>query len=216
MIVQKQTDPADEPQTFEFSGDLTGAIADDGAIDLEVVAGRYTTAETALTGWDLSGIECNDDNSSGNGATATFNVEAGETVTCVFSNIKRGSLTVVKTTSGEDNVFCFDTTQPDGNDSFCLQTAGGRGEIAEVDLVPGQYSITEQWLENWRLVSDLCSDGSNVGDFVLNPGEALTCTFVNQRIYPAVAVNAAWALLLLALVLLVGGWYFRPGQPGRF
>jgi hypothetical protein len=216
MIVQKQTDPANDPQTFEFTGDLTGAIADDGTIDLEVVAGRYTTTETALSGWDLDGIECDDNNSYGDGSTAVFNVEAGETVTCVFSNIKRGSLTLVKTTSGEDDVFCFDTIQPGGDDSFCIQTAGGTGEVTEVNLVPGQYGITEQWLENWVLVSDLCSDESNAGDFVLNPGEVLTCNFVNQRIYPPVTVNAAWALLLLALVLLAGGWYFRPARSGRF
>lgn len=216
MIVQKQTDPANDPQTFGFTGDLSGAIADDGTIDLEVVAGRYTTTETALSGWDLVGIVCDDDNSSGDGSTAVFNIEAGETVTCVFSNIKRGSLTVVKMTSGEDDAFCFDAILPGGDDSFCIQTVGGTGEVSEVNMVPGQYAITEQWLENWTLVSELCSDGSHAGDFVLNPGEALTCTFVNQRIYPPVSVNAAWALLLLHLLLLAGGWYFRSAQSGRF
>jgi len=216
MIVQKQTDPADDPQTFEFTGDLSGAITDNGTIDLEVVAGRYTTTETALSGWDLGDIECDDNNSYGDGSTAVFNIESGETVTCVFSNIKRGSLTVVKMTSGADDVFCFDTIQPGGNDSFCIQTSDGKGEVTAADLVPGDYSITEQSLENWVLVSALCSDQSNASDFVLNPGEALTCTFVNQRIYPPVSVNAAWALLLLVLVMLAGGWYFRPARSVRF
>ena len=216
MIVQKQTDPANDPQGFEFTGDVTGVIADNGELDFEIVAGRHTTTETALSGWDLGGIECDDNNSYGDGSTAVFNIETGEIVTCIFSNIKRGSVTVIKTTGGEDELFCFDAIQPGGDESFCIQTSGGAGEISWDNLVPGEYSITERWLENWIPVSDLCSGGSNAGDFVLNPGEALTCTFINQRIYPPVAVNAAWALLLLALMLLAGGWYFRPTQSGRF
>jgi hypothetical protein len=216
MIVEKQTDPANDPQTFEFTGDLAGAITDGGVIDLEIVAGRHTSTETALADWDLDSIECDDSNSYGDGSTAVFNIEAGETVTCVFSNIKRASLTVVKTTGGEDDLFCFDAVLPGVEDSFCIETIDGAGDIVWTNLVPGQYGITEQALENWIQISHVCSDGSDAGDFVLSPGEALTCTFVNQRIYPPVTVNAAWALVLLTLMLLAGGWYFRPARRSRF
>ena len=154
--------------------------------------------------------------SGGEENPADINLSPGEIVECNFTNTQRASLTVVKMTGGEDDLFCFDAVLPDGADSFCIQTTGGIGELTEINLVPGEYGITEQSLENWILLSDLCSDTSNAGDFVLSPGEDLSCTFVNQRIYPPVAVNAAWAMLLLVLVLLAGGWYFRPAKSVRF
>ena len=47
-------------------------------------------SEEALAGWTLDSIVCNDGQSSipsnGSGNTATFNVESGETVRCVFNN----------------------------------------------------------------------------------------------------------------------------------
>jgi hypothetical protein len=89
IIVEKQTDPDGAPDTFTFTGDAPGTIADGQRIVVgDLQPGTYTSVEIVPAGWDLTAIECNDDNSSGdpNARTATFQLEAGETVTCTFYN----------------------------------------------------------------------------------------------------------------------------------
>ena len=52
------TDPDGDTQTFAFTGDLAGSIADNGSIgDKSVAPGSYTTTETVPDGWDLNGID---------------------------------------------------------------------------------------------------------------------------------------------------------------
>ncbi|MBI5951934.1 MAG: VWA domain-containing protein [Chloroflexi bacterium] len=89
IIVEKRTDPAGLAGNFEFTGDAAGTIADGGSIVVSgLSAGTYSSSELPLKEWQLTGIACDDDNSSGDvaTATATFNLENGETVKCVFTN----------------------------------------------------------------------------------------------------------------------------------
>jgi hypothetical protein len=89
LIVEKQTDPDGATQVFSFSGDASGAISDGQQITVsELWPGTYTVTETVPSGWQLSSIECNDSNSSGDipSATASFILAKDETVTCVFTN----------------------------------------------------------------------------------------------------------------------------------
>jgi hypothetical protein len=91
IIVEKQTDPDGAPDSFTFSGDATGTISDGQQIVVSgLQPGTYTSQETVPAGWDLTSIVCDDDNSSGdlNTQTATFVLEAGETVKCTFTNVQ--------------------------------------------------------------------------------------------------------------------------------
>ncbi|MBC8450276.1 MAG: hypothetical protein H8D78_21290 [Chloroflexi bacterium] len=101
IIVQKQTDPDGAAGSFTFSGHAAGAISDGGTIVVSnLLPGAYTTAEADPgPDFELTAITCNDGNSTGNldTRTATFVVEAGETVKCTFSNARR-SLQVSKAT----------------------------------------------------------------------------------------------------------------------
>lgn len=88
--------------TFGFSGpggnvSLTTSGAPDGLAEsaaMTVAAGKYAWTETSLSdGWGLFGIDCTDrdagpfeERSTVSGATATFNVQPGETVVCTWSN----------------------------------------------------------------------------------------------------------------------------------
>jgi len=104
IIVEKQTDPDGAAGTFTFSGDAAGTISDGGQIVVsDLVPGTYTATEADPgPGFGLTDITC-DDTNSGAGAsagdlgtrTATFNLEADETVKCTFTNAKR-SLQVSK------------------------------------------------------------------------------------------------------------------------
>jgi hypothetical protein len=91
IIVEKQTNPDGAPDGFTFSGDANGTISDGQQIVVSgLQPGTYTSQETVPAGWDLTSIVCDDDNSSGdlNTQTATFVLEAGETVKCTFTNVQ--------------------------------------------------------------------------------------------------------------------------------
>src|SRR5205823_9553684 len=75
-----------------------------------VKPGSYSTTEDVPKGWDLTKIKCSDADSSGDtaAATATYNVAAGENVTCTYTDTKRGSITVKKLTDPAGDPATFD------------------------------------------------------------------------------------------------------------
>ncbi len=193
ITVEKQTIPDGDPAQFSFSGDLAGSISDGGTLSAEVVPGQHSATESALAGWDLSSISCDDGDSGSDGATAIFNVAPGESVTCVFTNTKRSGLTIIKQTNGVDGEFCFTANGPDANLNFCIQTSNGLGEHTETNLTPGNYTISEQSTSGWKLVSSSCADGSPVSNASLEPDENLTCTFVNMPTRATFAVSKVFS-----------------------
>ena len=89
IVVRKVTSPAATPGSFTFTGDVAGSIGHNGTIQVSNLdPGTYTSTESANASFNLTNVTCDDNNSSGNSGTrtATFNVEAGETVTCTFTN----------------------------------------------------------------------------------------------------------------------------------
>src|SRR5207247_10540384 len=61
ITVKKLTDPAGDPATFDFSGDLTGTIGDGQQVGPQAVKpGSYSTTEDVPKGWDLTKIKCSD------------------------------------------------------------------------------------------------------------------------------------------------------------
>ena len=115
-----------DPQDFAFTGDIPGctipSLDDDADPTLSnsftcsnIAIGPYTVTETAVTGWDLSSISCNDANSTGDTTTgiATIHLEAGESVICTFTNVKRTPVTIVKHSAASDpQDFTFTTNNP--------------------------------------------------------------------------------------------------------
>lgn len=90
IIIEKQTIPDGHEQTFEFTGDVTGTIGDGGQIVVnDLVAGTYQVQEVVPLGWVLSSIVCDGFNSTPDLANkkVTITLAAGETGTCVFTNI---------------------------------------------------------------------------------------------------------------------------------
>lgn len=89
LVVEKQTVPDGRSESFDFTGAVSGSIADGQQLVLgDLTAGTYTVTEDDHPLFDLTGISCDDGNSSGDlgSATATFRLEGGEMVTCVFTN----------------------------------------------------------------------------------------------------------------------------------
>jgi hypothetical protein len=95
IVVAKETTPDGDPATFAFEGDAAGTISDGQRIIVSgLQAGTYTSRELVPRGWRLTDIECDDGvgvadrDSSGDlaTATATFRLQAGELVTCTFTD----------------------------------------------------------------------------------------------------------------------------------
>jgi len=184
ISVTKLTDPTGSAQSFTFEGDAAGSITDAQTITVgNLLPGTYTSTETQVPGWDLTQISCDDGNSSGdvNTATATFNLEAGEAVTCVFTNtIMRGAIIVDKATdpSGSTQSFTFTTSYGLG---FSLTDADSPNDSGP--LLPtsegGTYSVSETVPDGWSQTSATCDDGSDPAAIDLAPGETVTCVFTN-------------------------------------
>jgi hypothetical protein len=98
ITVKKQTDPPESPTTgteFQFhlvnaTGGIDFKLRHDGTQSFDLQPGTYTLQEPDAVGYDLTGIACDDSDSTGSTADrqATFRVAAGEQVTCTFTNKK--------------------------------------------------------------------------------------------------------------------------------
>ena len=177
IVVVKNTIGGDG--TFSFTSSTLGGfdLTTSGGtasttFDL-LVPGGYDVTETVPTGWDLTGSSCDDGSSPG-----SIGLDPGETVTCTFTNTKRGRITVVKNTTGGDGTFSFTSSTLGG---FDLTTTGGTASRLFDLLLPGTYDVTEQVPEGWDLTGASCDDGSSPGSIGLAPGESVTCTFENVK-----------------------------------
>jgi len=193
VVVQKSAVGGDE--TFSYTGGLGSfTITTSGGTGSQVfdnvVPGVYAVTEGTLpAGWDFMGVACVDPDggTTTSGATANIDVDAGETVTCTYTNRKRGRIAVRKITD----------PNPDPTDTRFAFTGAAtgsirNGEALSVDnLVPGTYRVTEVVPDQFELISISCDDGASpqpsFGDvsaatatFRLDPGEVVTCTFVNR------------------------------------
>ena len=114
LTIVKVTDPASDPQDFDF--DLTG-IGLPADLDLDTDAGNATLpsqqvfmldaaqlgaktiTENAPAGWSLTAVDC-----TGTtvemvvGSTVSITVLTGDVIVCTFTNTKHASLTIVKQT----------------------------------------------------------------------------------------------------------------------
>jgi CSLREA domain-containing protein len=193
VVVQKSAVGGDG--TFSYTGGLGSfTITTSGGTGSQVfdnvVPGVYAVTEGAPpAGWDFVGVACVDPDvgTTTSGATANIDVDAGETVTCTYTNRKRGRIVVRKITD----------PNPDPTDTRFAFTGAAtgsirNGEALSVDnLVPGTYRVTEVVPDQFELISISCDDGASpqpsFGDvsaatatFRLDPGEVVTCTFVNR------------------------------------
>ncbi|MBS3792504.1 Ig-like domain-containing protein, partial [Candidatus Bipolaricaulota bacterium] len=167
---------------FTFAGDVSGTIRGGGTLTVsDLSPATYTSTETVPDGWNLTSIDCNDDNSSGDIGTgiATFNLEAGETVTCTFENTKRATIRVEKSTTPSGEGTDFDFTGDLGN--FTLSD----GDYQEFSVTIGKdYTVSEIAPSGWELTSitnDDDSDPANGATVSPGAGQVVTVTFNNYK-----------------------------------
>ena len=175
-------------ESGNFSLTTTNGISPPSSIT-ELAAGSYTIVEDVLSGWDLTDLVCTESDIQDSTTdvatrTITLNVQEGETINCIVTNTKRGSISVSKVTVPTGNPASF---------TFTGDVAGGiadGGTILVSDLPPGVYTSVESALAGWDLTGIECDDGASTtpssGDvqtmtatFNLDAGEDVICTFTN-------------------------------------
>jgi len=182
IVVEKQTLPDGDPQSFHFDasyGEGGFDLADDQQHDSgDLDPGTFSASENVPAGWDLESAVCSDDSEAD-----AIELSAGETVTCVFTNTKRGSIVVEKQTLPNG---------AGGNFTFTGDAAGAiadNGQLVVQNLEPGSYTSTEGAAPGFNLTGIECDDTNSAGNvgtrtatFDLQPGETVTCVFTNTLI----------------------------------
>jgi hypothetical protein len=202
VIIRKQTDPDENPNTTSFSytkafatspaSGNTFSLTDDGVQTYTAFVGSGLTVTEDLanlpSGWDFVNVDCSASTGvdpSINGALVTFDLNDSEDVLdCTYTNRARGTITVIKQTADGNGAFDFTSTTLSPAAFTLTTTAPGQaGQDSRLfdDLAPGTYDVDETVPANWNLDSATCDDSSPVSAISLQPGEDITCTFVDSR-----------------------------------
>ena len=212
IVIKKETDPEENPNAGTFGYTTTGGLSpstfslqDDGTRTYSAVqAGQYTVTENDPTpAYDLTGLSCSV--STGGSSTATtdlanrkvtIDLKPAETVTCTYTNRKRGTIIVEKQTdpNGLTDSFGFTAASPLSPSTFSLLDNGTR---TYANIIPGTYTVDEDAKDGFLLTSITCLDpsGNSAGDpttrratFRVAAGETVTCTFNNQQTHNVVVL----------------------------
>ena len=210
LRIAKSTNPDGDPTDFTFTptnwnGGATFTRRDNQAAfasgPLAPGATNYDAVETVPAGWVLTSTACvltgtataKSYTSITNGVRVNLN--AGEDVTCTFTDTKQAILRIAKSTNpdGDPTDFTFTPTNWNGGTTFTRrdnQTAFPSGFLA-----PGStnYDAVESVPAHWVLTGRACvltgtataksftsiTNGVRVN---LNAGEDVTCTFTDTKL----------------------------------
>ena len=180
IVVIKEVEGTTADATFGFAADwttgtplidggefsITTAAAGDGTIRgeqtfTEVDPGEYSLSEIAPDGFDLTNVVCSDPDQGtvvGDDLAATIDLDAGETVTCTFTNTQRGKIELDKDTvpADYDQDFGFTITGPGGYSEDVTLNDSTDDEAAPWStglIKPGEYTITEDAVNGWTLTA---------------------------------------------------------------
>jgi hypothetical protein len=187
LIIIKDAIP-DDPQDFEFIlQSLDGNFSENFFLDddqdgtlpnqktFTLAAGTYSIEERLPLGWDLTSATCSDGSD-----ISAINLSPGKTVTCTFTNTKRGSITVVKVADPDTGDFLFTLTGPNP-DNIATTTIRGSGGFTFENLLPGTYSLIETTPEGWSGKTEVNCGNQNPDFLILSPGAQITCYFNNTE-----------------------------------
>jgi hypothetical protein len=182
IVVVKQTIGGDD--TFTFTSDTltppTFTLTTVGGTASrefdELMPGTYDVAESEPPpGWRLATVYCDDGSEP-----SAISLDAGETVTCTFTDTMTGKIVVVKNAVGGDAAFTF-ISQTLTPPTFTLTTVDGTASREFDGLTAGTYDVAESDPgPDWELQEPTCDDGSPPSAISLDAGETVTCTFENR------------------------------------
>lgn len=195
IIVNKVTNLNETDQNFDFTTEGDGynpfSLQSGGSNDQALVPGEYTVSEdigSLPAGWALTSLHCvypESEESVGISVPPSgeeIDLEAGETVTCTFTNTftpivqPKGTLIVHKVAVGGDAVFEFDGSGSLG--FFTVETEEGTGSKTFNNLSPDFYTLEEEDLPiGWHQTGNTCDD--NDGGITVSADHVTECTITN-------------------------------------
>ncbi len=241
IVISKTVDGAGGDFTFDSDwSDSSGAAVgqfvlspptagSDSQTWTDVLVGQYSVAELTNAAYDQT-VTCTesgptaDDGSSASGVTGSIDLDAGETVTCSYTNTERATVIVIKDADPDDDqAFEYSLTGGTVNESFSLVDDGSTPATNrwETTVSPDtEYTLVEDLVTGWDLDSVTCDTattpvtqaGAEGVSFTPDSGQTITCTFVNDaeesqltvtKTVAGVASSYDWS----AQISLVGpGW----------
>ena len=161
---------------------MTGTIIDGAQLKVSgLQPGTYTSSETVPAGWTLTSITFDDEDSTGDlsTGTATFELQAGEIVTAVFTNTADQEpepdptkITITKETNpGSSNEFNF--IDHDLN-PFTLRDYNTEGDVWDQELEPGTYTFEELLEPGWTLDNININGDDDSGSIIDLPNRKIT------------------------------------------
>jgi uncharacterized repeat protein (TIGR01451 family) len=208
LTIVKVTDPGNSgTSTFPFTAagaGMSGFTLDTNSADATNPSSKTFTfsgnfgpksvTEGSTPGWTRTDVTCLGAGNTGTGSQATVDVEAGDDVTCTFTNKKDATLRIVKATdpaNSGSSTFPF-TTASAGMSDFTLDTnAADATNPSEKTFTfagtnYGSKSVTEGATTGWTLTGVSCTGAANTGTghtatVTVNPGDNVVCTFTNTQ-----------------------------------
>jgi hypothetical protein len=192
IVIEKQTEPpGGEDFCFEHNlGGPTVCLDDGQTQSFPVLVGTYTVTETVPSGWELTGLTCDDPDSGSStnpfSGTATIDLDAGETITCTFTNSEWGTIALHKVTDPPNGATFSFTSNIFGAWSFTLDHC----TTLSFTIPAATYTVTETLPFGWSLSNfdcetddegDTSSLSGNQLTVDLDPGENITCTLTNSE-----------------------------------
>ena len=183
--------------TFAYTGTGAGVSANFNIITsggsgsqtfTNIAPGAKTVTESAPpAGWNFTSLTCSDPGDNGTttaGQGATIDLDAGETVTCTYTNSKEGapSITVVKTNDANGNSTYTDSEsmpEPGGTVPFKATITNNSSATDPVMITSLSDAVGVNPATMTGLVCKRADDSTiaNLNSFVIAPGETVTCTY---------------------------------------
>ncbi len=175
LTVRNDLQPATDTPLFDFDLDGTTFQLGHESRTFVVTPGEAHAVTAAVPdGWERTAATC--DNGD---APAAVTLAAGEQVNCTFSHRKLGRIVIEKQTLPDGVAQAFVFAAGYAGDGFSLSD----GQQNQSDLLsPGSYAVAETLPAGWAQSSATCDDGSTPGAIALDPGETVTCVFVNAQV----------------------------------
>ncbi|MER2624186.1 MAG: CshA/CshB family fibrillar adhesin-related protein, partial [Accumulibacter sp.] len=165
-----------------FSLTTVNGLAQSSFNDLP--AGTYDLSEMVPASWTLSSATCSDGSDPAN-----IQLSPGETVACVFIDLKQNTIVVEKHAVGGDDRFSFTGSPSIG--AFALNTTNGVASQSFGGLLAGTYAINETVPTGWRQTGATCDNGNSPSNIQLAPGQTVKCTFENEKQDTIIVVKRA-------------------------
>ena len=170
------------PASFSLDDDADGTLSNTRTFTDLAPGSGYSLSETVPSGWDQTGATCDDGSPVSN-----IDVAAGETVTCTFTNRKRGSIVVVKDAVPNDaQDFSFTTGGGLSPASFSLDDDSD-GTLSNTrtfaNLVPGVrvLGVAGAAMPDGTSTPPRVTTAARCPNIAVAAGETVTCTFVHHR-----------------------------------